>query len=282
MPNVAPSDEHRCGAPGFTCFTVPEPSISGWRDGVGHQGEDGGRSRRDDPLDRYDVAVHGVLLAVVAVPCTPVPVAEPTPASESGAPAWHHRGVPPTPLSAAVAELAAARPRPGRASSSATGRRRPAAGCRSTAASATWPATSCTSSWPAGRRPSIHGRFVDALDGDVCAERVLATPERELRACGLSGSKTASLLDLADKVASGEVALDRIGRLSDDEVVAHLTVVRGIGPWTAQMFLMSALGRLDVWPVGDYGVRAGFARAWGLEELPIRRTCTASIVENYF
>ncbi len=115
---------------------------------------------------------------------------------------------------------------------------------------------------------SIHGRFVDALDGEVCVERVLATPEEVLRGCGLSGSKAASILDLADKVASGSVALDRIGRLADDEVVARLTTVRGVGPWTAQMFLMSTLGRLDVWPVGDFGVRAGFALAWGLDDVP--------------
>ncbi len=115
---------------------------------------------------------------------------------------------------------------------------------------------------------SIHGRFVDALDGDVSAARVLATPEEVLRGCGLSGSKAASILDLADKVAAGQIALDRIGRLSDEEVVAHLTTVRGVGPWTAQMFLMSTLGRLDVWPVGDYGVRAGFALAWGLDDVP--------------
>jgi 3-methyladenine DNA glycosylase/8-oxoguanine DNA glycosylase len=115
---------------------------------------------------------------------------------------------------------------------------------------------------------SIHGRFVDSLDGRVTAEGVLSTPVEVLRACGLSGAKTASLVDLADKVVSGEVALERMGRMSDDDVVAHLTVVRGIGPWTAQMFLMNALNRLDVWPTGDYGVRAGFARAWGLAELP--------------
>jgi len=115
---------------------------------------------------------------------------------------------------------------------------------------------------------SIHGRMVGALGGTVTAERVLATPEVELRACGLSGAKTASLLDLADKVASGEVALERLGRLTDEDVVAHLTVVRGIGPWTAQMFLMTALSRLDVWPTGDYGVRAGYARAWGMDALP--------------
>jgi len=115
---------------------------------------------------------------------------------------------------------------------------------------------------------SIHGRFVDALDGDVCADRVLATPEPVLRGCGLSGSKASFILDLADKVASREVALERIGRLSDADVVSHLTMVRGVGPWTAQMFLMSTLSRLDVWPVGDYGVRAGFARAWGLDDVP--------------
>jgi len=115
---------------------------------------------------------------------------------------------------------------------------------------------------------SIHGRFVDILDGDVCAQRVLATPEPVLRSCGLSGAKAASILDLAHKVAAGEVSLDRIGRLSDDEVVAHLTLVRGVGPWTAQMFLMSTLSRLDVWPLGDYGVRAGFAAAWELDSVP--------------
>lgn len=115
---------------------------------------------------------------------------------------------------------------------------------------------------------SIHGRVVETLGGEVTAEGILGTPVPMLRACGLSGSKTASLLDLADKVVSGEVALDRIGRLSDEQVVAHLTVVRGIGPWTAQMFLMSTLNRLDVWPVGDYGVRAGFAKAWSLDAIP--------------
>jgi len=115
---------------------------------------------------------------------------------------------------------------------------------------------------------SIHGRMIDVLGGAVTAERILATPEPALRACGLSGAKTASLFDLAGKVASGEVSLERIGRLSDAEVVAHLTVVRGIGPWTAQMFLMSTLSRLDVWPIGDYGVRAGYARAWSLDAIP--------------
>ncbi len=115
---------------------------------------------------------------------------------------------------------------------------------------------------------SIHGRLVASLGGTVTPEAVLAAAPEQLAACGLSGAKAASLCDLADKVASGAISLERIGRLSDDEVVAHLTLVRGIGPWTAQMFLISTLGRLDVWPVGDLGVRVGFGRAWGLDQVP--------------
>jgi 3-methyladenine DNA glycosylase/8-oxoguanine DNA glycosylase len=115
---------------------------------------------------------------------------------------------------------------------------------------------------------SIHNRFVDALDGVVTPEAVLALPPDVLASCGLSGAKASTIRDLADQVVTGRIELDSMGRLPDDEVVEHLTQVRGIGPWTAQMFLISALGRLDVWPVGDYGVRAGFARAWGLDEVP--------------
>ena len=115
---------------------------------------------------------------------------------------------------------------------------------------------------------SIHGRLVVALGGDVTPESVLAVDPTVLALCGLSGAKAASIRDLAEKVASGQIALDRIGRLTDEAVVAHLCQVRGIGPWTADMFLLGTLARLDVWPTGDYGVRAGFARAWSLPEIP--------------
>jgi 3-methyladenine DNA glycosylase/8-oxoguanine DNA glycosylase len=121
----------------------------------------------------------------------------------------------------------------------------------------------------AGRAAAaIHARMVEAVGGEVTPDAVLATPEAELRDSGLSAAKAASLLDLAARSASGEIPMDRLGRLSDDEVVDRLTVVRGVGPWTAQMFLMNALSRPDIWPVGDYGVRAGYARAWGLDDLP--------------
>ncbi len=118
---------------------------------------------------------------------------------------------------------------------------------------------------------SIHGRVVAALNGQVTPEQVLAAPLAVLTGAGLSGSKAVSIRDLAERVADGRVRLDRIGRLPDEAVIEHLVQVRGVGPWTADMFLLSVLRRLDVWPVGDYGVRVGFARAWGLDEVPSPR-----------
>jgi DNA-3-methyladenine glycosylase II len=115
---------------------------------------------------------------------------------------------------------------------------------------------------------TIHGRLVAALGGRVTPEAVVAADPEVLASCGLSRAKAASIRDLADKVIAGQVSLERIGRLSDDDVIEHLCQVRGIGPWTADMFLLATLGRLDVWPTGDYGVRAGFARAWRLPAIP--------------
>ncbi len=111
---------------------------------------------------------------------------------------------------------------------------------------------------------TIHGRVVAALGGEVTPERILATAPQTLRAAGLSGNKLASLCDLAGKVVDGTVVLDARGlaRESDEEVVARLSTVRGIGVWTAQMFLIFHLRRLDVWPTGDLGVRKGYAVAW--------------------
>jgi DNA-3-methyladenine glycosylase II len=115
---------------------------------------------------------------------------------------------------------------------------------------------------------AIHRRFVALFDGDPTPVRVLGLHPRTLRAAGLSGSKVASIRDLAAKVMDGTVPLRYIGRRSDEEIIDRLTVVRGIGRWTAEMFLMFQLRRLDVWPVGDYGVRMGYALAYGLRKLP--------------
>lgn len=109
---------------------------------------------------------------------------------------------------------------------------------------------------------AIHGRFLDLYDGSPTPAAVLATHPDDLRGVGLSGSKAASIVDLALHVENGDVRLATIGRYEDAAVVEQLTVVRGIGPWTAHMFLMFELGRLDVWPAGDFGVRKGYGRAW--------------------
>jgi DNA-3-methyladenine glycosylase II len=118
---------------------------------------------------------------------------------------------------------------------------------------------------------TIHGRLEAALDGHPTPEAVLALPLETLRAAGLSANKAASVRDLAEKVLAGDVELDRVARLSDDRIVEELTLVRGIGRWTAEMFLMFQLGRLDVWPVDDLGVRKGYAVIHGLPELPVPR-----------
>ena len=115
---------------------------------------------------------------------------------------------------------------------------------------------------------TIWGRVRSNVDGEFTANSVLNVPTVRWREAGLSGSKAASLIDLAEHVSDGRVQLDRIGRLPDDEVIAHLTSVRGIGPWTAQMFLMFTLRRLDVWPSGDYGVRNGYGKAFNGGVMP--------------
>jgi 3-methyladenine DNA glycosylase/8-oxoguanine DNA glycosylase len=121
----------------------------------------------------------------------------------------------------------------------------------------------------AGRAAAaIHGRFEALFDKPPTADAVLALPVERLRSAGLSAAKAASIRDLAARVEEGAVKLDRLGRFPDEEVVRELVLVRGIGEWTAQMFLMFQLGRLDVWPVLDFGVRAGYTRLYGLTEPP--------------
>jgi DNA-3-methyladenine glycosylase II len=115
---------------------------------------------------------------------------------------------------------------------------------------------------------AIHGRVRALVKGTLTPEAVAALPDDALRAAGLSGAKLAAIRDLTDKVLDGTVPLLRLGRLDDDEVVTRLSEVRGVGRWTAEMFLLFELRRLDVWPTGDLGVRAGYQLAWGLPDMP--------------
>jgi DNA-3-methyladenine glycosylase II len=113
---------------------------------------------------------------------------------------------------------------------------------------------------------AIHGRLIAALGEEVTPERILATPAPELKAVGLSARKVESLQDLSAKVLDGTVVLDarRLARVSDDEIVARLSTVRGIGKWSAEIFLMFQLRRMDVWPTGDLAIRRGYGLAWGI------------------
>jgi DNA-3-methyladenine glycosylase II len=114
---------------------------------------------------------------------------------------------------------------------------------------------------------AIHGRVEAAVGGEVGAAAILATSPEMLRAAGLSANKTASIIDLATKSLDGTVPLDGIEAFDDDEIVARLTTVRGIGRWTAEMFLLFELQRPDVWPVDDLGVRNGWSLIHELPEM---------------
>ena len=120
----------------------------------------------------------------------------------------------------------------------------------------------------AGRAAAaIHTRFVAAIGGEVTPAAVLAVSPEALRGAGLSANKTAAILDLATKATDGSVPLRELTMLDDDEIIARLSAVRGIGRWTAEMFLLFELQRMDVWPVEDYGVRNGWTTIHSLPTL---------------
>src|SRR5205823_8570847 len=99
---------------------------------------------------------------------------------------------------------------------------------------------------------------------------ILKASEEGLRGVGLSQAKMRALRDLAERCLAGQVRLKKLRDLGDEEVIAELIPVRGIGRWTAEMFLIFSLGRLDILPVADYGLRAGMKREHKLDDLPNR------------
>jgi DNA-3-methyladenine glycosylase II len=116
---------------------------------------------------------------------------------------------------------------------------------------------------------AIYGRVLELFGGVVPTPRALLdVDEGALRKAGLSRAKVAYLRDLAERVDDGRLQLDRLPKLSDDEVSAELTAVKGIGQWSADMFLMFQLGRKDVLPVGDLGIRRAVERLYDLPKIP--------------
>jgi 3-methyladenine DNA glycosylase/8-oxoguanine DNA glycosylase len=116
---------------------------------------------------------------------------------------------------------------------------------------------------------TIHGRVRALLQGErSAAKALLQLPEAKLRAAGLSRQKLAYVRDLARKVVDRELAIERLHELGNEAIIESLTAVHGVGTWTAEMFLMFRLGRPDVLPVHDYGIRKAMQRAYRLRDLP--------------
>jgi DNA-3-methyladenine glycosylase II len=115
---------------------------------------------------------------------------------------------------------------------------------------------------------TIYGRLIAAAGGPLTAESLLRLRPARMRALGLSRQKIEYIRDLARHTRAGRVDFERLAGYSDDEVIDHLTAVKGIGVWTAHMFLIFALRRQNVLPTGDLGIRAAIRKAYGLEELP--------------
>jgi DNA-3-methyladenine glycosylase II len=116
---------------------------------------------------------------------------------------------------------------------------------------------------------TIYLRVLDLFDGVTPSpEQLLDAREADLRAAGLSGRKTEYIRDLASHVLSGELELDRLEELGDEEVIEEIVAVRGLGRWTAEMFLIFHLERPDVLSGGDLGIRKAIQIEYGLEEMP--------------
>lgn len=115
---------------------------------------------------------------------------------------------------------------------------------------------------------TIFGRVAASMGGEVTPAGLLALPEDRLRACGLSRAKASYLHDLARRQAQGAIDLENMADVDDATALADLTAVRGVGLWSAQMFLVHQLKRPDVLPAGDIGIRRAIERAWQLDGVP--------------
>jgi DNA-3-methyladenine glycosylase II len=115
---------------------------------------------------------------------------------------------------------------------------------------------------------TIFGRLLTACDAYLTPQSVLALTVEQMRACGLSKQKLSYIRDLAEKTISGDVNFEQLPSMDDEDVIEHLTRVKGIGRWSAQMFLMFALRRHDVMPVVDFGINMAIKRAYRKRKVP--------------
>lgn len=130
---------------------------------------------------------------------------------------------------------------------------------------------------------SIRTRFVELFDSSFpVPAAILEKSVEELRSAGLSGAKAKYIRDLAQHVIDGKVTFDTLDDLSNEEIIAKLTDVKGIGEWTAHMFLMFCMGRSDVLATGDLGVRSGIKELYGLSELPTPAEITELATTNHW
>ncbi len=127
---------------------------------------------------------------------------------------------------------------------------------------------------------TIFDRLEAVAGGELTAESLLALSDDQLRSVGLSKQKASYVRDLAQRTASGELDFDSLPQMSDEEVIEHLTRIKGVGVWTAQMFLMFALRRPDVMPTLDYGIRAAMKRAYRMRKMPTPKRML-KIAENW-
>lgn len=127
---------------------------------------------------------------------------------------------------------------------------------------------------------TIHSRFLELVGGEPTPLRILELSDDQLRAVGLSRAKTTYIKDLATKTENGELALAHLPTLTEEEVAAELVKVKGIGQWTAEMFLMFTLGRPNVFSYGDLGLLRGLQKLYSLGEKPTNQEI-ASIVDSW-
>jgi len=116
---------------------------------------------------------------------------------------------------------------------------------------------------------AIESRFKALFSQDIpLPEHILATPHDKLRAVGLSNAKANYIRDLAQHIIDGRLELDKLDTMTNQEIITELTAVKGIGEWTAHMFMMFAMGRLDILAIGDLGIKAGIQKLYKLDHLP--------------